>query len=45
MAGRIDLLGHRTSVTYRAGMRRFTEETTPNIKNRSHKSAARPMTW
>ncbi|HEY3712507.1 MAG TPA: arylsulfatase [Amycolatopsis sp.] len=36
LAGRIDLLGDRTSVTYRGGMRRFTEETTPNVKNRSH---------
>jgi hypothetical protein len=36
VAGRIDLLGDRTSVTYRAGMRRFTEETTLNVKNRSH---------
>ncbi|MEV4597916.1 arylsulfatase [Amycolatopsis sp. NPDC049253] len=35
-AGRLDLLGARTSVTYRGGMRRFTEETTPNVKNRSH---------
>ncbi|KUL32159.1 arylsulfatase [Streptomyces regalis] len=40
MAGRIDLLGDRTSVTYRAGMRRFTEETTPNVKNRSHSITA-----
>lgn len=36
LAGRIDLLGDRQSVTYRGGMRRFTEETTPNVKNRSH---------
>jgi arylsulfatase A-like enzyme len=36
LAGRIDLLGDRRQVTYRGGMRRFTEETTPNIKNRSH---------
>jgi arylsulfatase A-like enzyme len=36
LAGRLDLLGDRKSVTYHAGMRRFTEETTPNIKNRSH---------
>ncbi len=40
VAGRIDLLGDRTSVTYRGGMRRFTEETTPNIKNRSHSITA-----
>jgi len=36
VAGRLDLLGDRKSVTYRGGMRRFTEETTPNVKNRSH---------
>ncbi|WP_018155520.1 arylsulfatase [Demetria terragena] len=36
LAGRLDLLGDRRSVTYRGGMTRFTEETTPNIKNRSH---------
>jgi arylsulfatase len=35
-AGRIDLLEGRTSMTYRAGMGRFTEETTLNVKNRSH---------
>jgi hypothetical protein len=40
LAGRIDLLGHRSSVTYRGGMRRFTEETTPNVKNRSHSITA-----
>ncbi|WP_020672162.1 arylsulfatase [Amycolatopsis nigrescens] len=40
VAGRIDLLGDRSSVTYRGGMRRFTEETTPNIKNRSHSVTA-----
>ncbi|MDT8912893.1 arylsulfatase [Amycolatopsis sp. PS_44_ISF1] len=40
LAGRIDLLGDRTSVTYRGGMRRFTEETTPNVKNRSHSVTA-----
>jgi arylsulfatase len=40
MAGRIDLLGDRTSITYRAGMRRFTEETTLNVKNRSHSISA-----
>ncbi|CAM5478719.1 hypothetical protein [Streptomyces coeruleorubidus] len=40
MAGRIDLLGDRASVTYRAGMRRFTEETTLNVKNRSHSITA-----
>jgi arylsulfatase len=36
MAGRVDLLGDRDTVTYRGGMRRFTEETAPNVKNRSH---------
>jgi arylsulfatase len=36
VAGRIDLVGERTSIIYRAGMRRFTEETTLNVKNRSH---------
>jgi arylsulfatase len=41
VAGRIDLLGDRKSVTYRAGMGRFTEETTLNVKNRSHSVTAR----
>jgi arylsulfatase A-like enzyme len=36
LAGRLDLLGSRTSVTYRSGMRRLVEEATPNVKNRSH---------
>lgn len=36
LAGRLDLLGGRTSVTYRGGTRRLIEETTPNVKNRSH---------
>ncbi|HWD05253.1 MAG TPA: arylsulfatase [Amycolatopsis sp.] len=40
LAGRLDLLGDRASVTYRGGMRRFTEETTPNVKNRSHSITA-----
>ncbi|GAA3571440.1 arylsulfatase AtsD [Amycolatopsis ultiminotia] len=40
VAGRIDLLGARTSVTYHGGMRRCTEETTPNVKNRSHSVVA-----
>lgn len=40
LAGRIDLLGDRREVAYSAGMRRFTEETTPNVKNRSHTIAA-----
>jgi hypothetical protein len=32
----VDLLEGRRSVTYRGRMRRFTEETSPNVKNRSH---------
>lgn len=40
LAGRLDLLGARLSVTYRPGMRRFTEETSPNVKNRSHSIVA-----
>lgn len=40
LAGRIDLLAGRRSVTYHGGMRRLTEETTPNIKNRSHSITA-----
>jgi arylsulfatase len=36
LAGRVDLLDGRRSVTYRGRMRRFTEETSPNVKNRSH---------
>ncbi|MBC3189797.1 arylsulfatase [Pseudonocardia sp. C8] len=36
LAGRLDLMGGRTSVTYRGGTRRLIEETTPNVKNRSH---------
>lgn len=40
VAGRLDLLGDRRSVTYRAGMGRFTEETAPNVKNRSHSVTA-----
>ncbi len=36
LAGRTDLLAGRTSMTYRPGMGRFTEETTLNVKNRSH---------
>lgn len=35
-AGRRDLLEGRTSMTYGRGMGRFTEETTLNVKNRSH---------
>ncbi|WP_140416620.1 sulfatase-like hydrolase/transferase, partial [Arthrobacter globiformis] len=41
VAGRIDLFSGRTSVTYRGGMGRFTEETTLNVKNRSHSVTAR----
>ncbi len=36
LAGRIDLLAGRESMTFSAGMGRFTEETTMNTKNRSH---------
>ena len=36
LAGRIDLLAGKDSMTYTAGMGRFTEETTMNTKNRSH---------
>ncbi|MGH3446838.1 MAG: sulfatase-like hydrolase/transferase, partial [Nocardioidaceae bacterium] len=36
VAGRPDLTAGRTSMTYRAGMGRFSEETTLNTKNRSH---------
>ena len=40
MAGRVDLFDGRRSVTYRGRMRRFTEETSPNVKNRSHSVVA-----
>lgn len=36
LAGRLDLIGDRTSVTYRGRVRRLIEEATPNVKNRSH---------
>lgn len=36
VAGRPDLMSGRTTITYRPGMGRFTEETTLNVKNRSH---------
>lgn len=36
LAGRLDLVGDRTSVTFRGRTRRLIEETTPNVKNRSH---------
>jgi arylsulfatase A-like enzyme len=35
-AGRLDLMGDRRSVTFHAGAKRLTEETAPNVKNRSH---------
>lgn len=40
LAGRLELLAGRTSVTYRGGMTRFMEETTLNVKNRSHSLTA-----
>ena len=40
LAGRVDLLGDRRSVTYHGRIRRLTEETTPNVKNRSHRITA-----
>ena len=40
IAGRLDLLGDRRSVTYHGRTRRLTEETTPNVKNRSHSVVA-----
>lgn len=36
LAGRLDLIGDRSSVTYRGSTRRLIEEATPNVKNRSH---------
>ncbi|MDL5159802.1 arylsulfatase [Actinomycetospora termitidis] len=36
LAGRFDLVGDRTSVTFRGSTRRLIEETVPNVKNRSH---------
>lgn len=35
-AGRLDLLGDRRSITFRVPGLRLTEETAPNVKNRSH---------
>ena len=35
-AGRLDLLGDRRTITFHAGAKRLTEETAPNVKNRSH---------
>ncbi len=39
-AGRQDLMGERQSVTFHAGAQRLTEETAPNVKNRSHSVTA-----
>lgn len=41
VAGRIDPFAGRSSVTYRSGMGRYTEETAPNVKNRTHSITAR----
>lgn len=35
-AGRLDLMGDRRSITFHANAPRLTEETAPNVKNRSH---------
>ncbi|MDT0305164.1 arylsulfatase [Streptomonospora wellingtoniae] len=35
-AGRLDLFGDRSTVTFRGAGLRLTEETAPNVKNRSH---------
>lgn len=40
-AGRLDLLGDRRSITFHARTPRLTEETAPNVKNRSHTITAR----
>jgi arylsulfatase len=40
LAGRLDLLGDRRSITYHGRTRRLTEETAPNVKNRSHSVVA-----
>ncbi|WP_433871803.1 arylsulfatase [Saccharopolyspora sp. CA-218241] len=40
-AGRLDLMGDRRSVSFHAGAKRLTEETAPNVKNRSHAVTAR----
>ncbi len=39
-AGRLDLMGERRSVTFHANAKRLTEETAPNVKNRSHSVTA-----
>lgn len=44
VAGRPSLFADRTSVTYTAGMGRFTEEATLNTKNRSHTVTASVIT-
>jgi len=36
LAGRLDLLGERRSVTFHGRTRRLIEEATPNVKNTSH---------
>jgi arylsulfatase len=36
LAGRVDLVGDRTVVSYGGSVRRLIEETVPNVKNRSH---------
>jgi hypothetical protein len=36
LAGRLDLLGERRSITFHGRTRRLTEETAPNVKNTSH---------
>jgi arylsulfatase len=36
IAGRADPLRERTSMTFKAGMNRLTEDTVPSVKNRSH---------
>lgn len=40
LAGRLDLMGERLKVTYPGAIRRLTEETTLNVKNRSHSVTA-----
>ncbi|GAB3544693.1 arylsulfatase [Actinopolyspora lacussalsi] len=40
-AGRRDLHGDRRSITFHASASRLTEETAPNVKNRSHTLTAR----
>ncbi len=41
VAGRLDLNEGRTRVTFGPHMGRFTEETAPNVKNRSHRITAK----